>query len=120
MTTTTDTKALFEAEAKRLSDGYKTGYFHGFRNMEQYGLAEKHHCECLGAGVVEIDWYMTRTAERKPVIRVKWMFPTLASRMVRRNGYDFRRKTWACTSKEQKFPFTAEGLEAALRFADSL
>lgn len=120
MSNTINTMALFEDEAKRMNDGFKTGYFHVFRNEKQLDLAVKHNCNCLGAGLVEIDWYMTRSAKREPVIRVKWHFPTLASRNVYRNGFVYRKKTWACTTKEQKFPFTAEGLEAALKFAYSL
>lgn len=120
MTTTTDIKAMFEAEAKRLSDGYKTGHFISVYSDRLYEMAEKHDCLCLGSGNISINWYVTRSAERKPVIRIEYMETTFASRKQYRNGYTFNKKVWGNARREAKFPFTAEGLEAALSFANSL
>ena len=114
------TQKMFDEEVQRLEEGYKTGCFFGMRNDNQKLTAINHDCDCLGAGMIHIDWYLTRSKDRKPVIRVKWHFPTLASRKVYRNGYVAFKKTWTCTTKEQKFPFTAEGLESALDFAYNL
>lgn len=119
-TTDTDTKALFEYEAARKNSGYKTGFFISGINYHQLKLAVEHGCECIGAGRVEIDWFITRGKKHEPVIRVKWHFPTRACRKVYSGGYVSRKMTWGCTTKEQRFPFTVEGLEAALDFAESL
>lgn len=116
----TNFNEMFEAENKRMAEGYKTGSFFGFCNEKQYEIAVKHNCTCLCAGGVKIDWYMTRGAKREPVIRVQWWFPVYASRKVYKDGYYFYKKTWQCVEKNQKFPFTIEGLEAAAKFAESL
>ena len=120
MIATTDTNTLFETENERRNNGYKTGFFTCFTNDHQLALAVEHDCECLGAGHVEIDWFTTRTKKQEPVIRVKWHFPSRACRKVYSGGYVSRKMTWDCTTKEQRFPFTVEGLEAALDFANKL
>lgn len=118
--TTNEIKKLFEEEAARLEGGYKTGFFTSIKSDRLFELAEKHDCLCLGSGVVNIDWYMTRTAQRKPIIRVEYLETTYATRKQYRNGYVLNRKTWDNTRREVKFPFTVEGLADAVKLAESL
>lgn len=119
-----DTNYCGKAFARELealqSKTRKTGVFFRDYNERQRSRAESNKCSCLGAGEVSMDWYLTRTKDRKPVIRVKWYFPTLASRQVYKNGWVSREMTWACTNREKKFPFTKAGYEAACKYYDSL
>lgn len=110
----------FSEEMERYSNGYKTGVFGGFVNEDKKNLAIKHNCDCLGAGVVRINWYLTRGENRHPIIKVEYHFPTLAPRKVA-CGYGYGiKKIWRCTTKTQLFPFSEEGMKAAISFANSL
>ena len=118
--TTKTIAELFEDESKRLGDGYKTGFFTSVHSDRLFGLAEEHSCLCIGSGSVNVDWYVTRGNERRPVIRVEYLETTYATRKRYRNGYVVNRKCWDNTRREMKFPFTVDGLKAAVDFAKSL
>lgn len=111
----------FAEELEAMETGErKTGLLAADRNMHQYRICEQHKCECLGAGTVRMHWYIGRDKAHTPTIRVDWYFPTEAKRLVRKNGMEWRKMTWACTEREQKFPFTEKGYEAACALFDSL
>lgn len=112
--------ALFEREAARLSDGYKTGSFRTVSSKSLYEKAREHGVTALGSGAVRVDWFLTRGKGRGPVIRVEWLEPTYATRRVYRNGWASNKKTWDNVRREQRFPFTEDGLREAIGFAESL
>ena len=116
-----DVQELFAIEKARFDKGYKTGFFHSRRDAKQSAIADDHGCGCLGAGLVKIDWYVTRTKERKPIIRVKWFFPKKTRRKVFDNlGYYSYKNVWACVEQQEMFPFSDSGLDAAIKFAEML
>lgn len=77
-------------------------------------------------GQVRVDWFVTRGDGGAPTYRVEWWTPKKMGKPRRRpmaaGNYSARRTAdgWAMSHNEQRFPFTEDGLQAALRFAEGI
>lgn len=98
--TSNEIKTMFENANERKDNGYKTGF--------------------VGRFGASVDWFITRTKKHEPVFRVQWTAPTVGTRKVFRGGYWVKVKVESMGTKEQRFPFTVDGLEAAIKFAETI
>lgn len=105
------TKFDFTAAA---ADTHKTGFFGWTDNADETDTGYVGGCNA------SIDWYTRRNGSNERVIRVKWNSEPVRRVKVYRNGYEFWTKKRVFRTNEELFPFTAEGLELAERFAEKM